>query len=362
MAPVVAALRADAGFSVSVAVTAQHRQMLDQVLALFGIQPEHDLDVMTPGQSLDRLFSTVLTRMTAVLEEARPDLILVHGDTTTTLASAMAAFYTRTPVAHVEAGLRTGDMRAPWPEEANRRLTAPLCALHFAPTPQARLNLLAEGIADEQIHVTGNSVIDTLLSTSSRIRSEAALRADLDAQFAFLQPDCPIILVTGHRRENFGEAMESICGALAQLATDRDVQIVYPVHMNPNVREPVHRLLGTHPGIHLIEPLDYLPFVHLMTRAHLILTDSGGIQEEAPSLGKPVLVLRDATERPEAVASGTVRLVGSDRGAIVRETCRLLDDDKAYAEMATAHNPYGDGHTSTRIAQIVRAWLPASAG
>ncbi|MDH7454077.1 UDP-N-acetylglucosamine 2-epimerase (non-hydrolyzing) [Luteimonas composti] len=355
MAPVVSALRAQPGLEVQVAVTAQHRHMLDQVLDLFGIVPDEDLDVMTPSQSLPDLFARILVGMSGVLARRRPDMVLVHGDTSTTLAAALAAFYARIPVAHVEAGLRTGDLQAPWPEEANRRLTAPLAALHFPPTPRARDNLLGEGIPADRIHVTGNTVIDALHEVAARIRADAALRDALDAQLPVLDPGRPMVLVTGHRRENFGTGMEDICGALAEIADARDVQVVYPVHLNPSVQEPVRRLLGAHPRIHLVEPLDYLPFVRLMDRAHLILTDSGGIQEEAPSLGKPVLVMRTTTERPEAVDAGTVRLVGADRGRIVAETLRLLDEPGAHAAMAAAHNPYGDGRAASRIAQVVGA-------
>jgi len=356
MAPVVAALRAQPGLEVRVAVTAQHRHMLDQVLDLFAIEPDEDLDAMTPSQSLPDLFTRILGGMSDVLARHRPDMVLVHGDTSTTLATALAAFYARIPVAHVEAGLRTGDMSAPWPEEANRRLTAPLASLHFAPTGRARDNLLAEGVASDRVYVTGNTVVDALLEVAARIQVDPLLQAALDARLPPLDPEHRIVLVTGHRRENFGAGMEDICGALADIADARDVQVVYPVHLNPNVQEPVKRLLGTHPRVHLVEPLDYLPFVRLMGRAHVILTDSGGIQEEAPSLGKPVLVMRDTTERPEAIDAGTVRLVGTDRGRIVGETLRLLDDPSAYAEMARAHNPYGDGQAAARIAKAVQAW------
>lgn len=363
MAPVVSALRARPGLEVQIAVTAQHRHMLDQVLELFGIMPDEDLDVMAPSQTLPDLFARILGGMSEVLARRRPHMVLVHGDTSTTLATALAAFYARIPVAHVEAGLRTGDMAAPWPEEANRRLTAPLASLHFAPTVRARANLLAEGIAAERVHVTGNTVVDALLEVTSQIDADPALRAALDARLPSLDLERRIVLVTGHRRENFGSGMEDICGALTDIADARDVQVVYPVHLNPNVQEPVKRLLGTHPRVHLIEPLDYLPFVRLMGRAHVILTDSGGIQEEAPSLGKPVLVMRDTTERPEAVDAGTVRLVGTDRDRIVREALRLLDaDPETHAAMARAHNPYGDGRAAVRIAEAVEAWIATPAG
>jgi UDP-N-acetylglucosamine 2-epimerase len=353
MAPVVEALRREPGIRVLVTVTAQHRHMLDQVLDLFGIVPDDDLNVMAPGQRLPDLFARILGGMTSVLDARRPDLVLVHGDTSTTLATALAAFYARIPVAHVEAGLRTGDMRAPWPEEANRRLTAPLADLHFAPTEASRANLLAEGIAADTIEVTGNTVIDALLAVVARIDADAELRASLDALFPFLDPARRLVLVTGHRRENFGAGFEQICEAIRDLAQRDDVQVVYPVHLNPQVQEPVNRLLAGMPNVVLIPPLDYLPFVALMSRAYLILTDSGGVQEEAPSLGKPVLVMRDTTERPEAVAAGTVELVGTDRARIVASAGRLLDDPAAYERMSRAHNPYGDGQAARRIAERI---------
>lgn len=353
MAPVVAALRATPGIQTQVVVTAQHRQMLDQVLELFGIVPDEDLNVMQPGQTLPGLFSRILEGMNAVIEQRKPDVVLVHGDTSTTLATSLAAFYARTAIGHVEAGLRTGDMTAPWPEEANRRLTAPLAHWHFAPTELSRENLLAENIPADRIHVTGNTVIDALLATVGRIESHSGLGATLATRFPFLEPGKRLILVTGHRRENFGAGFEQICEALAALADRGDVQVVYPVHLNPNVQLPVNRILRDNPGVVLIEPQDYLPFVYLMSKAHLILTDSGGIQEEAPSLGKPVLVMRDTTERPEAVRAGTVRLVGTDKATIVQQAHRLLDQEQAYFEMSKAHNPYGDGQASSRIASIL---------
>ena len=358
MAPVVSALRKDPRFETVVAVTAQHRQMLDQVLELFRIVPDEDLDVMKPGQTLPSLFSRILTGMSVVIQKQRPDLVLVHGDTSTTLAAALAAFYAKTPVAHVEAGLRTGDLLAPWPEEANRRLVAPLTRFHFAPTSNAASNLRAEGIAETSIHVTGNTVIDALLNVTGRIEREPELAQSLADTLPPLDPAKRLILVTGHRRENFGDGFQQICRALAALADRGDTQIIYPVHLNPNVQEPVNRILGGRSGISLIKPLDYLPFVYLMSKAHLILTDSGGIQEEAPSLGKPVLVMRDTTERPEAVEAGTVVLVGTDRDRITQVASRLLDDPAAYEAMSHAHNPYGDGKASHRIAQIIADALP----
>lgn len=360
MAPVVAALKATPGIETVVAVTAQHRQMLDQVLDLFGIAPDVDLDVMAPDQTLPALFARILSGMSEAVARLRPDLVLVHGDTSTTLACALAAFYGQVPVGHVEAGLRTGNMRSPWPEEANRRLTAPLASLHFAPTPTARDNLAAEGITTG-VSVTGNTVIDALLQVVERIRGDHGLEASMRSRFTFLDPAKRLVLVTGHRRENFGERFEALCRALATLASRGDVQVVYPVHLNPNVQEPVNRILGGVPDVHLLPPLDYLPFVYLMSQADLILTDSGGVQEEAPSLGKPVLVLRDTTERPEAVLAGTVRLVGTDEAAIVREATRLLDDPAAHAEMAQAMNPYGDGQAAPRIADAVARFLDTPA-
>ncbi len=353
MAPVVEALRLTPGVEPIVVVTAQHRQMLDQVLDLFGITPDEDLDVMEPGQTLQGLFSKILMGMCDVIARHAPDLVLVHGDTSTTLASALAAFYNRVPVGHVEAGLRTGDIYAPWPEEGNRCLTAPLTSLHFAPTERARENLRRENIDDARIEVTGNTVIDALLQVTARIEADAALSAELAARFPFLDESKKLVLVTGHRRENFGDGFEQICTALRELAERGDTQVVYPVHLNPNVQEPVKRLLADHPAISLIPPQDYLPFVYLMSRAHLLITDSGGVQEEAPSLGKPVLVMRDVTERPEAVEAGTVILVGTDAARIVGEATRLLDDPTAYARFSRIHNPYGNGTAAMQIAKRV---------
>lgn len=359
MAPVVDTLRSQPGIETVVAVTAQHRQMLDQVLDLFDIVPDEDLDVMEPGQQLPGLFSRILLGMSEVMSRCKPDLVLVHGDTSTTLAAALAAFYAGVEIAHVEAGLRTGDMRAPWPEEANRRLTSPLASLHFAPTPKSRNNLLAEGTPASNIHVTGNTVIDALLSVVAKIERDSDLRASLEERFSFLDPHKRLILVTGHRRENFGAGFEQICLALRDLAEHDDVQIVYPVHLNPNVQEPVKRILDGISNVLLIEPLDYLPFVFLMSRAHIIVTDSGGVQEEAPSLGKPVLVMRETTERPEAVEAGTVRLVGRERDRIVGAAKALLEDDSEYQRMSRAHNPYGDGQAASRIIKALESWTPS---
>ncbi|MFL9874919.1 non-hydrolyzing UDP-N-acetylglucosamine 2-epimerase [Paraburkholderia megapolitana] len=358
MAPVVRRLRAMEHVDCEVCVTAQHRQMLDQVLDLFAIAPDYDLDVMRPGQTLAGLSAHMLGKLGPVLEASRPDLVLVHGDTTTTFVTSLAAYYQRIPVGHVEAGLRTGNLYSPWPEEANRKLTAALAAHHFAPTETSRGNLLREGIAPGRIVVTGNTVIDALLTVQARLDRERDLAQRLHSAFTFLDETKKMILVTGHRRENFGQGFEDICAALRRIAASHpQVQIVYPVHLNPQVREPVNRLLGNERNIVLIEPQEYLQFVFLMTRAWLILTDSGGIQEEAPSLGKPVLVMRDTTERPEAVAAGTVRLVGTDAQRIADTVARLLNDTAEYEVMSRAHNPYGDGQACERIAAALPAVL-----
>ncbi|QAZ40125.1 UDP-N-acetylglucosamine 2-epimerase (non-hydrolyzing) [Methylibium sp. Pch-M] len=354
MAPLVKQLEATPGIDSRVCVTAQHRQMLDQVLELFEIEPHHDLNVMRPGQDLFSITSEVLQATRRVYEAERPDIVLVHGDTTTTFAASLAAFYQRIPVGHVEAGLRTGNLYSPWPEEANRKLTASLARLHFAPTPAARDNLLRENVAPDRIVVTGNTVIDALLAVQHKLEATPSLGTGFERQFSYLPEGSRVLLVTGHRRENFGDGFERICEALASLARRyEDLQLVYPVHLNPNVREPVQRLLSGIGNVHLIEPLDYLPFVYLMNRATVILTDSGGIQEEAPSLGKPVLVMRDTTERPEAVEAGTVRLVGTCTRSIVDGVSLLLDDRTEYERMSFAHNPYGDGRACERIAQLL---------
>ena len=351
MAPLVQALAEHPQVNGKVCVTAQHREMLDQVLELFRIRPDFDLNLMRPGQDLTDITSQVLLGMRKVYEQWRPDIVLVHGDTTTTMAASLSAYYARIRVGHVEAGLRTHNKYAPWPEEMNRRLTGVMADLHFAPTNGARDNLLAEGVPEEQVVVTGNTVIDALLQVAGRLRNEPELQQQLAAQFAWLCPQRRMVLVTGHRRENFGAGFENICQALLQLAQREDIQIVYPVHLNPQVQAPVQRILAGQANVHLVPPQDYLPFVYLMEQSSLIITDSGGVQEEAPSLGKPVLVMRDTTERPEAVSAGTVRLVGTDTAAIVREASRLLDDEVVYQAMARAHNPYGDGRASSRIVQ-----------
>jgi len=328
--------------------------MLDQVLALFGIEPDFDLDLMRPSQTLAGVTSAVLDGVTRILEASNPDLVLVHGDTTTTFATALACFYRRVPVGHVEAGLRTGNLHAPWPEEMNRLFTARLATMHFAPTPAARENLLREGVACDSIWVTGNTVIDALMNVVSRLQTDGKLVEQLAASDPWLvRGDRRVILVTGHRRENFGSGMESVCRALARLAAEPSVDIVYPVHPNPHVIEPVKRILGGVSNVHLIPPMDYLPFVALMSRSFFVITDSGGIQEEAPALGKPVLVMRNTTERPEALVAGTVRLVGVDEDRIVNEARRLLRDPEHYRRMSAAHNPYGDGYAADRIAKII---------
>ncbi|RKQ40211.1 non-hydrolyzing UDP-N-acetylglucosamine 2-epimerase [Enterobacter sp. R1(2018)] len=350
MAPLVHALAKDAFFDAKVCVTAQHREMLDQVLNLFSIKPDYDLNIMSPGQGLTEITCRILEGLKPILETFKPDVVLVHGDTTTTVATSLAAFYQRIPVGHVEAGLRTGDLYTPWPEEANRTLTGHLAMYHFAPTENSRQNLLRENISDNKIFVTGNTVIDALISVRDRVLADDELRDSLARYHPFLDSAKKLILVTGHRRESFGNGFERICHALAEIARENsDVQIVYPVHLNPNVSEPVKRILGDVENVVLAEPQEYLPFVYLMNHAYLILTDSGGIQEEAPSLGKPVLVMRDTTERPEAVKAGTVRLVGTDTQTIVREVTRLLRDENEYQIMSRAHNPYGDGTACERI-------------
>jgi UDP-N-acetylglucosamine 2-epimerase (non-hydrolysing) len=356
MAPVYEALRANPGLDVRVAVTAQHREMLDQVLRLFEIEPDYDLDVMKPGQGLTEITGAVLARLKPVLEEYAPDLLLVHGDTTTTLSASLAAYYQQIPVGHVEAGLRTGNIYSPWPEEINRKITGAIARLHFAPTEKAASNLKSEGVEKDQISITGNTVIDALLEVVERLENDPQQSAAFDTEFG-IDPTKRLILVTGHRRESFGGGFERICSALATLAKREDVQIIYPVHLNPNVKGPVEISLGELERVKLIAPQDYLPFVHLMRRADIILTDSGGVQEEAPSLGKPVLVMRDTTERPEAVDAGTVELVGTDTDLIVRKTSKLLDDQSAYDAMSRAHNPYGDGLAAKRIRDAVSSFL-----
>ena len=338
-----------------VAVTAQHREMLDQVLHLFKIKPDYDLNIMTSGQTLHDVTVKALLGLRDVFAEAKPDLVLVHGDTTTTFAGSLAAYYAQIPVGHVEAGLRTGNKYSPFPEEMNRKLTGSLADYHFAPTLTSKNNLLKENVNSKNIFVTGNTVIDALIWVRDRVLANSDLQKELAARYPFLHNGKKTILVTGHRRESFGRGFEQICHALAEIAAQNDdVQIVYPVHLNPNVSEPVNRILGHVENVLLIEPQDYMPFVWLMNHAWLILTDSGGIQEEAPSLGKPVLVMRETTERPEAVKAGTVRLVGTNAELIVEEVTRLLHDDETYQAMSRAHNPYGDGQACGRILHALK--------
>ncbi|MBD9536741.1 UDP-N-acetylglucosamine 2-epimerase (non-hydrolyzing) [Stenotrophomonas sp. STM01] len=353
MAPLVTALKKHPELETIVAVTAQHRQMLDQVLELFEIKPDEDLNVMQPGQTLSELTSRIVQGMQQLIAKHAPDMVLVHGDTTTTFATSLAAFYQRTAIGHIEAGLRTGNLYSPWPEEANRRLTGVLACLHFAPTQKSADNLRAENVDPSSVHITGNTVIDALLAVVEKIESSTALKRELSARFPFLDDSKRLILVTGHRRENFGDGFEQICQALKEIAARGDTQVVYPVHLNPNVQEPVKRILGDQAAVHLIEPQEYLPFVYLMSRSHIIVTDSGGIQEEAPSLGKPVLVMRDTTERPEAVDAGTVKLVGTNASRIVAEVTELLDNQTAYQTMSKAHNPYGDGLASHHVVELI---------
>jgi UDP-N-acetylglucosamine 2-epimerase (non-hydrolysing) len=361
MAPVVKELQKHPEqFQTIVCVTAQHRQMLDPVLSLFDIKPDYDMDIMKPRQDLFDITCHVLQGLKSVLKEVAPDIVLVHGDTTTTMAASLASYYCHIPVGHVEAGLRTHNKFAPFPEEINRKVTGSLADLHFAPTALARQNLLREGVDAETIYVTGNTVIDALLSIRAQIENDPLLKKKLDNDFSFLNNARKLILVTGHRRENFGGGFDNICHALAEIAGRHpDVEILYPVHLNPNVQEPVRRILGqgTIRNVHLIEPVDYLPFVYLMNRSYLIITDSGGIQEEAPSLGKPVLVMRETTERPEAVEAGTVKMVGTDVRRIVDCAEGLLSDQTEYLKMTHAINPYGDGKASERILSVLEKAL-----
>ena len=349
MAPIVKALAETPNVESTVCVTAQHRSMLDQVLSLFKIEPEFDLNIMREDQDLAYTTTAALNGIIRVIDEFKPDRVLVHGDTTTTFATSLASYYKKTPVAHVEAGLRTGNNFSPYPEEINRRLTDVIADKFFAPTKTARDNLIGEGINDDSIFITGNTVIDALLSTTAILEKENSIRKTYEELFQFLDPNRHLVLVTGHRRENFGFGFKEICKALDNLSVREDIEIIYPVHLNPKVRETVHQKLGGKKNIHLIEPLEYLPFIYLMERCHIILTDSGGIQEEAPSLGKPVLVMRDVTERPEAVKAGTVKLVGANSSNITSACINLLDNDKDYQNMSKAQNPYGDGNAAKRI-------------
>lgn len=357
MAPLALKLKSfNQDFETRVCVTGQHRQMLDQVLELFSLKPDFDLNLMKPGQTLSDVTSGVLKGLEQVFAEWMPDLILVHGDTATTFAASLAGYYHKIKIGHVEAGLRTGDLYSPWPEEANRQLTGVLANYHFAPTQSSYQNLINENVNPATVVITGNTVIDALLQVKTKVEQEQQLIQTFEQEFSFLDKSKKLILVTGHRRENFGQGFLNICTALANVAKKYpDIQIVYPVHLNPNVQQPVNELLADIENIHLIAPQDYLPFVYLMNRSYLILTDSGGIQEEAPSLGKPVLVMRDTTERPEAVDAGTVRLVGTDTETIERSVIELLENPNVYAEMAEAHNPYGDGNSCQQIIDFLKA-------
>ena len=353
LCPLIRELAARHCFQVRTCATAQHRTMLDQVLEAFQVKPDYDLDLMRPHQTLSRLTARILEALEVVLAAESPDMVIVQGDTTTTVAAALAAFYQHIPVAHVEAGLRTGDLGQPFPEEMNRVLTSRVADLHFAPTAKSAANLRAEGIPQERIHVTGNTGIDAVLYVRDALESGRLP----EAEWPWLDARRRLIVVTSHRRENFGDGFERAMRALARLAERSDVELVYPVHRNPNVLGPAHELLGGRPNVHLLEPLSYVPFVDLLRRAYLLITDSGGIQEEAPSLGKAVLVLREKTERPEAVEAGTVKLVGTDEERILREAARLLDDTAEYSRMTRVHNPYGDGQASRKIAEILEGWF-----
>jgi UDP-N-acetylglucosamine 2-epimerase (non-hydrolysing) len=362
MAPLVAELQKEkVDFITKVCVTAQHREMLDQVLNIFQIKPDYDLDIMKFGQDLYDVTSSILLKIRFVLEEFNPDIVLVHGDTSTTFSASLSAYYSRIKIGHIEAGLRTDNLYSPWPEEGNRRLTGVLADYHFAPTETSKENLLKEGVSESAIFVTGNTVIDALQSIVDKVGNDRSLRLKIENKIinsGFDQIDSKFLLVTGHRRENFGQSFLNICEALKLLAEKNpDINILYPVHLNPNVMGPVYKFLSGIENIKLVKPFQYEEFVYLMSKSYLILTDSGGIQEEAPSLGKPVLVMRDSTERPEAVAAGTVKLVGSDRDSIVSEVQNLLDNFSDYQKMSKSHNPYGDGYASRRIVRELRKCL-----
>ena len=356
MTPVVKAfLKNNDTFETKVCVTAQHRSMLDQVLSFFDVTPDYDLDLMKPNQNLYSLTASILEEMKTILEEFEPDFVFVHGDTTTTFATSLAAFYAGAQVCHVEAGLRTYNKKAPFPEEINRQLTGRITDFHFAPTPSSRDNLLSEKVPEENITVTGNTVIDALFECVEKTND--LVTDEIDLLKSIIKPEKKLVVVTGHRRENFGDGFINICKALKEISEQEGVQIIYPVHLNPNVRKPVFDILGDSENIHLIDPLSYENFIWLMNKSHIIITDSGGIQEEAPSLGKPVLVMRETTERPEAVKAGTVILVGTDREKIVSECTALLSDDAKYEAMSTLHNPYGDGNASDRIVEFLKSKL-----
>jgi UDP-N-acetylglucosamine 2-epimerase (non-hydrolysing) len=362
LAPLIKVLRDQPPFDVKVCATGQHREMLNQVLDIFDIRPDFNLRTMTSGRSLTGLTCDLLTQIESVLLEFQPAWILVHGDTSTAMTASLAGFYHKIRIGHVEAGLRTHRLDSPWPEEGNRQIIGRLAELHFSPTQSAKANLLRENVPEERIVVTGNTVIDALFLIRDRLASDKGLQSRLKEQFSFIDPSKKLILVTSHRRENFGEGLKNICRALSELSQNQRVQIVYPVHLNPNVSEPVHRILSSQPNVFLVPPLDYLSFVYLMQQSYFLLTDSGGVQEEAPSLGKPVLVMRDTTERPEAVAANTVKLVGTDSMQIVQAACELLKDSAAYETMAHSHNPYGDGQACQRISKELHRRSVAGAG
>lgn len=358
MAPLVKAFEKESSLESKVCVTAQHREMLDQVLEMFDIKPEYDLNIMKPGQDLFDVTSNVLLGLKDVLSDFKPDVVLVHGDTTTTSSASLAAFYNKIKVGHVEAGLRTGDIYSPWPEEANRQITGVLANYHFAPTTTSQNNLLKENKNPKDIIVTGNTVIDALFLALDKIENNQELKAkiveSINSQYK-LKNDKKIILVTGHRRENFGDGFINICEALKTLANNNlDIDIVYPVHLNPNVQKPVKEILSNTSNVYLINPLQYEQFIYMMNKSYFIITDSGGVQEEAPSLGKPVLVMRDTTERPEALEAGTVKLVGTNPQIIIKEAQKLLDDENEYEKMSKAHNPYGDGKACDRIVEFIK--------
>lgn len=358
MASIVEMLKKDPRFEYKVCVTGQHKEMLGQVLKLFDIKPDYDLGIMRPGQTLISITTSILEGLNTIISEVKPDVMLVHGDTTTTLAATLAGYYHQIKVGHVEAGLRTGNIYSPWPEEGNRKIAGALANVHFAPTEASKNNLLNEGVNQNSIFVTGNTVVDSLLMAKKILDENEKLKKDIEQRFNFLANHKKMILITGHRRESFGKGFEEICHSIKELSQKfPSVDFVYPVHLNPNVMEPVHRILDNVPNIHLIPPQDYMPFVYLMSKSYLILTDSGGIQEEAPSMGKPVLVMRETTERPEAVIAGTVILVGSSKEKIISNVTRLLDDLDIYNTMARAHNPYGDGRAAQKILDILDQYI-----
>jgi UDP-N-acetylglucosamine 2-epimerase (non-hydrolysing) len=362
MAPLILKMREYSAFDVKICVTAQHREMLDQVMKFFELTADYDLNLMSPGQNLSEITSKAIVGLTKIYSENSPDLVLVHGDTTTTASAALAAYYEKIPIGHIEAGLRTGDIYSPWPEEVNRKITATIASLNFAPTLSAKENLLNEGVSSSSIFVTGNTVIDALLIAKRKIDKNVDLKEKLNQRFSYLENEKKLILVTGHRRENFGVGFENICKALKLISQRDDVQIIYPVHFNPNVQEPVRRILGMSKNIKLIEPLEYIAFVYLMSKSHFILTDSGGIQEEAPALGKPVLVMRNTTERPEAVEAGTAKLIGTKMETILDGVNQLLDKKDEYLRMSDVSNPYGEGRSSEIIANIIQKNFEGSSG